>query len=560
MSTRLLVRGDSLAEGMGARGRAFPALLAEAPDDCQLLDPGKSSRLITRLAPPARHGVSGEDRMRWNARVTAAIVATVAPLLAERDARALPRPQAVVSHGPPGRGWYLGAGVLSAATVLVSAGNYAFSLVAVRTLEPAEFSRFSAAQALLLVFGTGCMAAIPWAMARSMALTDTDQARQEALRFGLTACLVQGLVAAPVAGLLLWALAGPAAGVVTAIGALCLSLVAAPLGYLQGEDRLATIAGLRVVELAARVGVGLAALAVVSQSGAMALLGFPVASGLLFALGLWAARGGFPLRRGDALAVRLLIRQSLALGAVQVSLSALGAIDALAAEASGFTDATSGGYQVAAVLGRIPLFVSVAIAMAVYTAVARAPDDRVVSQHLRQAVALYAALAIPTVIACWTVPASVIAIIVPDVYTGVVELLRYTSLAGAAVGLVSVLTIAHQARGRFRQALRLLVPIALLEPVLLVAAGRAGGSTAFAVVLVATTGIAALLIAVDARRWSPMTLPRPWIGWPAAAALAGAAATTETGLLWLAAIAGIFALVAGRAIGSVRLIAGNESS
>jgi O-antigen/teichoic acid export membrane protein len=450
--------------------------------------------------------------------------------------------------------------MLSAATVLVSAGNYAFSLVAVRTLEPAEFSRFSAAQALLLVLGTGCMAAIPWAMARSMAMTDTDQARREALRFGLAAGLVQGLVAAPVAGLVLWALAGPAVGVVTAIGALCLSLVAAPLGYLQGEDRLAAIAGLRVVELVARIGVGLAALAIVSQSGAMALLGFPVASGLLFALGLWAARGGFPLRRGDALAIRLLIRQSLALGAVQVSLAALGAIDALAAEASGFSDVTSGSYQVAAVLGRIPLFISIAIAMAAYTAVARAPGDRAVSAHLQQAVALYAALAIPTVLACWTVPDSVIAIIVPEAYTDVAELLRYTSLAGAAVGLVSVLTIAHQARGRFRPALRILVPIAMLEPVLLVAAGRTGGSTVFVVALVATTGLAALLIVVDARRWSPLALPRPWIGWLVAAALAGAAAATDAPLPWLAAVAGLFALVAVRAISRVRLTTGSESA
>jgi O-antigen/teichoic acid export membrane protein len=456
------------------------------------------------------------------------------------------------SSRPSGDGWYLGAGILSASTVLISAGNYAYSLIAVRTLKPAEFSRFSAAQALLLVLGTGCMAAIPWAMARSMAINDSAQARREALHFGLAASLIQGLVAAPVAGLVLWALAGPAVGLVTGIAALCLSLVAAPIGFLQGEDRIASIVGLRLIEFVSRLGVGITALAVVAQSSAMALLGFPVASGLLFALGLWASRRGFPLRRGDARAVRMLVRQSLALGAVQVSLSALGAIDALAAEASGFTDATSGSYQVAAVLGRIPLFVSIAVSMAAYTAIARAADGREVSQHLRRAVALYAALAIPTVLACWTVPGDVIAIVVPDAYTGVVELLRYTSLAGAAVGLISVLTTAHQARGRFRKALMILVPIAGLEPVLLIAAGRAGGSIAFAVALVATTGLAALLIARDARRWSPMTLPRPCIGWPLAVVLAAGAAATSVALLWLVAIAGLFALFSWHALRPVR--------
>ncbi len=464
------------------------------------------------------------------------------------------------SHEPAARGWHLGAGLLSASTVLISAGNYAYSLVAVRTLEPAEFSRFSAAQALLLVLGTGCMAAIPWAMARSMAVTDTEGARREALHFGLTACLLQGLVAAPVAGLVLWGLAGPAVGLVTGAGALCLSLVAAPIGFLQGEGRIATLAGLRVVEFVVRVSVGLAALALISHSGAMALIGFPVGSGLLFALGLWASRRGFPLRRGDARAVRLLVRQSLALGAVQVTLSALGAVDALAVEASGFTDTVSGSYQVAAVLGRIPLFISIAIALAIYTAVARASDDREVAQHLRHAVTLYAALAIPTVIACWTVPGPVIAIIVPDSYTNVAALLRYTIVAGAAVGLISVLTTAQQARGRCREALWILVPVAVLEPVLLVGSGRAGGSTAFAIAFVATTGLAALLIARDTRRWSPMALPRPWVGWPVAVGLTVVAATTTGALLWAASIAGVFVLFAVRAVGRISVLPGREAA
>lgn len=472
---------------------------------------------------------------------------------------ASPDGDGVASDEPSARGWHLGAGILSASTVLISAGNYAYSLIAVRTLDPAEFSRFSAAQALLLVLGTGCMAAIPWAMAHSMALTDTGEARRAALHFGLAAGIVQGLLAAPVAGLVLWALAGPAVGFMTGVSALCLSLVAAPIGFLQGEGRVAAIAGLRVVEFVVRVSVGLAALTLLSQTGATALLGFPVASGLLFGLGLWAARRGFPLQRGDTRTVRLLIRQSLALGAVQVSLSALGAIDALAVEASGFTDATRGSYQVAAVLGRIPLFVSVAISLAVYTTIARARDDRRAGQHLRHAVALYAALAIPTVIACWTVPSAVIALVVPDAYTDVAELLRFTSVAGAAVGLISVLTTAHQARGRCRESLRILVPVAVLEPVLLVGAGRAGGSTAFAAALVATTGLAALLIGRDARRWSALSLPRPWVGWSVAVGLIATAALASGPLLWAAAITGVFALFASRALRRVHATSTSEA-
>ncbi|MEJ7785198.1 MAG: SGNH/GDSL hydrolase family protein [Solirubrobacteraceae bacterium] len=46
MSTRLLVLGSSIASGLGARGRPFPRLLAEALGDPPLLDLSKSGRMI----------------------------------------------------------------------------------------------------------------------------------------------------------------------------------------------------------------------------------------------------------------------------------------------------------------------------------------------------------------------------------------------------------------------------------------------------------------------------------------------------------------------------------
>jgi hypothetical protein len=46
MTTRVLVLGDSIASGLGARGRPFPRLLAEALGGPPMLDLSRSSRLI----------------------------------------------------------------------------------------------------------------------------------------------------------------------------------------------------------------------------------------------------------------------------------------------------------------------------------------------------------------------------------------------------------------------------------------------------------------------------------------------------------------------------------
>jgi lysophospholipase L1-like esterase len=46
MSARVLVLGDSIAGGLGARGRPFPRLVAEALGEPPMLDLSKSSRLI----------------------------------------------------------------------------------------------------------------------------------------------------------------------------------------------------------------------------------------------------------------------------------------------------------------------------------------------------------------------------------------------------------------------------------------------------------------------------------------------------------------------------------
>ena len=83
------------------------------------------------------------------------------------------------------------AAVVSVTTLVVSIANYAFSLVLIRLLAAPDYVAYASVQSLLLVLGSGGMAAIPWAVARHVALTRTTRAAGEALGFGLVASVVQ---------------------------------------------------------------------------------------------------------------------------------------------------------------------------------------------------------------------------------------------------------------------------------------------------------------------------------------------------------------------------------
>jgi O-antigen/teichoic acid export membrane protein len=396
--------------------------------------------------------------------------------------------------------------------LVVSGGNYAFTLAVVHLLRPAEFARFSASQGLLLVLGNGCMAAIPWAIARHVALSQGRRTKQEALHFGLLAAATQGLIAGPVAGVVLAVTANLAVGIVTGFAALALSLVAAPVGFLQGQGRVGMIANARIIEWLVRVGVGLVALLVVRRTASAALVGYGCGSVILVAVCLIACREGFPLRRGAAAVERALVRESLRLGGIQLALAMLGALDTVSALASHFSGPVAGGYQAAALLGRVPLFLSTAISLAAYTHLARAREGRDVETQLTHALALYAIVTVPCVLICWTVPSSVLHVLFPARYADIKQILRYTSMSGAAVGWMDIISTAHQARGRYRPALAILGVAAVLQPVLLVVAGRGFGIWAFTATLVGVSAIGAIALTVDARRWIRLRVPaRVWI-------------------------------------------------
>jgi O-antigen/teichoic acid export membrane protein len=400
------------------------------------------------------------------------------------------------------------ATLVSLTTVGISLVNYAFSLLAVRILAPLEYARFASAQGLLLVLGSGCMAAVPWALARHVAIDRSDEAARTALHFGLWACAIQGLLFAVVGGVVIGEIAGASAGLATAVAAFLLSLVAAPLGILQGEQRLRRIAALRAAETVVRVAGGTALLMLVGKDPQNAIWGFALGSGVLMVASLLSNRRAIPPRRGDPAVLRALFQQSLNMGAIQVLVSMLGSLDTVAIQFAAVSREALPAYQVAALLGRVPLFMSSAISLAYYPAMARSESEAACADQLRKALRLYFLITLPGIALGWYLPHQLLHAISPSNATEVGRLLRWTLLSSAMLGLANVITTAHQARGRFLAAIRLLVVPALLQFPLLVLGGRLFGLTGFTLMLVAVSAVAAILVVLDARHWSPWARSR----------------------------------------------------
>lgn len=398
-----------------------------------------------------------------------------------------------------------GAGWLSLATVAVSAANYGFSLVMARVLEPGSFVSFVAVQSLLLVVGTGVMAAVPWVVARHVALAsrggeDGPRKLGEYLSFGLSASVAQGVLVATLTAVVGWFIGGTALAVVSGVAGFALSMVAAPVGFLQGQGRFGAIAILRLGEAALRIAVGLALGILMSGTASGAVAGFPVGSLALVAVGLLLCRAGFPLRRPERGALLALLRQSASLGVVQILLAALGAVDTVVAATAGLSPSEAYTYQIAALLGRVPMFLSIAIAQALYPSLAATDDDRTRRHDLTKAISVYLRAAWVVVLGAWTVPASLLTIAAGRDAAGVAETLRVTSLTGLVVGLLTIVVAAYQARMRSTTALRLLVPFALAQPVVLFGAAHFG-ELPFALSTLVLVAVLTAIVLVRSRGW-----------------------------------------------------------
>lgn len=455
-----------------------------------------------------------------------------------RSTSAIGMTAAEVPVGPSPEKVQRHAAVVSASTLVVSIANYAFSILLIRLLTAPDYVAYASIQSLLLVLGSGGMAAIPWAVARHVALTRTTRAAGEALGFGLIASVVQGLIFATLAFALVAPNSGVQLGVAAGTAAFALSVIAAPLGLLQGQGRLVAISVLRLIETVVRIGVSLALVLVVAADPLSPITGFIVGSAILTVAALVVSRSAFPLRRAARATYLGLLRHSALLGVAQLALAALGTMDTVVIALTDMAAVDARNYQVAALLGRVPLFVGTAIAMTYYSLIASAASaDAAQLQHAR-ATRLIVIVGVPLTALLATSPLWALDFIAPGHADQISHLLPLTAITGGTVATATVLACARQARERYRRLLVLLLPLVALQPFLLIAVGNLGNATTFAVCAAFLGVLLLTVLAFDLRSWRPWSMVRmsdvasivvivilaaigpevPWVWWIAAAA------------------------------------------
>jgi O-antigen/teichoic acid export membrane protein len=344
-----------------------------------------------------------------------------------------------------------GGWVLTAAFGLVGLGNYFYSLLLARLLVPALFADFAAAQGVLLVCGTVAGASMPWVLARVYATTTARRDRRAAMWFAFLGNLAQGSVAAIVVLLLTLRFVTLADAAWCAAASFAIFVVTAPVGAFQGEQRLWAVAALRVSEAFLKIVVGW----VLVSSGAGvagALAGAALAAATVAGVGLLLVRRDLRPARGT-LRNGPLWRASLGIGSVQALVAVLTSFDVVWVGIVGFHRATAGSYQAAAVLGRVPVFLGGALAVAGYAAIARSGGRGSAAAVMAAALRTYGMLAGCFLIGLLSAPTELVDLVFPAQYAAVRTFLPYAAVTGTAAGAVSLATTWFQGAGRFRSSL-----------------------------------------------------------------------------------------------------------
>ncbi|GLW93606.1 glycosyltransferase [Actinokineospora globicatena] len=347
------------------------------------------------------------------------------------------------------------AGLLVAgATVVVSLVSYAYGIVLAHWLPGAEYAVFASGQTLLLLAGTAASAAVPWALAKAVrahpaGTVERRRAMAHALAVGVLGSVPAALVVAAVTAV--YAPFDAVAAVAAAVAAIVLSGCA--VGWLQGEQRFSRLAALRVAEVVTRVGVGAAAVGL-GFGAAGALGAFVVGSVVLLAGGLAARSAG--LRAWSDLSwQRGVVRdrerwaETAGLSAVQALLGVVTATDIVLAPVIAGVGPDAAVYQLAAALGRVPLFVAAALAVVAFP---RLPSRGVA----RDMASTYGWLAFPATAVLVTAPPQVLSWLVPAHLSNATTLLPFTALAGLGLGLVTLAATVLQAQEAYRRAVGVL--------------------------------------------------------------------------------------------------------
>lgn len=362
--------------------------------------------------------------------------------------------------------------VAFAATSII---NYAFSLAAGWLLLPGDFGLLAFAQTLLLIGGLALNSGVPWFLTRALLGLPIDQ-RGAVVRGGLVANT--GLASAGAVLLMALYLLGPLrSGLENAQVATLVVAAFVPMGLLavarsaaQGLEHFAVVATLTVAEIATKAASGVG-LVMLGRGAAGAIAGFAVGATLGAVLGLaylWYFLAIGP--RGPITFPAL--RATLPLFGALLGMALILNLDLLAMKLLvGDERLLTGYYQAGSVLANIPYYlVTAALLPILFTQLARDRSLARGAARLGETVVLTVLLILPLEFVLIVAPERALGTLFPAAYAPGATSLRLLALGNALLIFVALLSTAFQAVGRADVPSRLLLLIALVEPVALVAA------------------------------------------------------------------------------------------
>jgi O-antigen/teichoic acid export membrane protein len=341
-----------------------------------------------------------------------------------------------------------GAHWFTVAYLVVGALNYGYALVLTRLLDAAAYARFAAGQGLLLSAATVATVSVPWVLAQAWARARTSAERADAVGFAIVIGTGGGVLAGAAVAAVALQFAGPATAVAVAAGTLLIYGTTVSVGALQGAERMRTLATLTVGEVLLKTVAGLLLVTVAGLSDAGALAAFGI--GMLPLLFWWpSARRGSGRSWLRAAANRELWRRALGIARLQGLVSLLMVSDLVLVAVLATDRAAAASYQAGVVLARVPVFISSAVSMAFFPALSR---RRAGTPLAASAVRMYVVVTLPIVAVLATVPGSLVSALFPADYFLLAACLRFTAIAGFAIGGVNLLVTLSQATDDYRSA------------------------------------------------------------------------------------------------------------
>ncbi len=398
-----------------------------------------------------------------------------------------------------------GGVVLIVASAVANGGNFLFAVVMSRLLGADRYGELGSIIGFLTVV-TVLTAAAQLAVAQTVAGRVDAAAGPLQLRRPTIAAAVAGLATLAVTASLAPILEGflhlSSPGPVLLLGVMIAPTVAAtvPIGVLLGRQRYGLVGTSLVLGAVGRFVVGL----ILVKAG-LGVGGALVASvaGQTFAylVVLW------PLRHElhddpDASPLSPRLRKA-ALSLVALSgLSAFTAVDSILARHF-LSPSAAGHYVAASTAARIAFFAPNAVALVVFPRfVALRPGEAGERRLLVEALAVTAALSVGVAIVLVALPHLAVDVLFGSAYRSAASVLRVLAVAGAALGVLSLLVYYHQARSSIVAACSW-IGVGAVAVVVVTAAHSSG--IEIGIVMVAST-VTVLVIAMATAVWRPQPL------------------------------------------------------